>query len=219
MLLPQNNLFMKRILVIAVSVTTVFFASCSGAKKEPNRIYMPDMTYSRAYESFPTLDEKVFTNVESQAGGKIYYDRRPVSGTVKRGQMDVAHLTLADTAGGNALTNPYSVDTSLKARINTEMPEATRLFNIYCAICHGTDMKGQGPLVASGKYSAAAANLTLDKFHSGPYPDGRVFHTISYGKGQMGGYASQLNNQQRWMLVNYIRTKQKPAIATKDSIK
>ncbi len=85
----------------------------------------------------------------------------------------------------------------------------TRLYKIYCAICHSEKLDGQGPIVASGKYSVAAANLMdLAKFGKTAYPDGKVFHTITYGKGQMGGYGSQLNNKQRWMVVNYIRSKQ-----------
>jgi len=33
-----------------------------------------------------------------------------------------------------------------------------------------------------------------------------MFHTITYGKGLMGAHASQLNKEERWKLVHYIRT-------------
>jgi mono/diheme cytochrome c family protein len=48
-------------------------------------------------------------------------------------------------------------------------------------------------------------------------PAGTIFHSITYGKGQMGAYASQLSTEQRWMIVHYIKEKQaasKPATST-----
>jgi hypothetical protein len=38
--------------------------------------------------------------------------------------------------------------------------------------------------------------------------DGTYFHSITFGKGQMGSYASQLSTMQRWMVIAYIRSKQ-----------
>ncbi len=202
----------------------VLLASCDGVKRKPGNTYMPDMAYSRAYESYPNLDPKIFTDNDSAAGAKIYYDRRPVKGAVKRGQLGVFNYENDTTAKKEAgkLNNPLT-DSMLTAYDKTER---VRLFNIYCAICHGTDMKGNGPIVASGKWAGVAANLMdVTKFGKPVYGDGEVFHSITYGKNQMGGYASALNNRQRWMLVSYIRSKQddlakaaaKPATKGKDS--
>lgn len=52
----------------------------------------------------------------------------------------------------------------------------------------------------------AIANLTLPNFIS--MSDGTIFHVITYGKNDMGSYAAQLNREQRWMIVKYIRTLQ-----------
>ena len=52
--------------------------------------------------------------------------------------------------------------------------------------------------------------------------DGTMFHSITYGKNNMGSYASQLDRKQRWMVIKYIRTLQpKPvaAMPAKDSVK
>jgi mono/diheme cytochrome c family protein len=203
---------MKKIIYLSLLVATVILYSCSnGPKRTPGRTYMPDMAYSRAYESYPNLDKDVFTDQDSLAGNKIYYDRKPVAGTVKRGQMG-AYLGTNDSIGLNyakTYVNPL-VDSMMTKEM---MTESERLYNIYCGICHGDKLDGQGPLVASGKYSVAAANLMDAKFTKAQYSDGQIFHTLTYGKGQMGSYASQLNNKQRWMVVNYIRNKQKPADA------
>jgi mono/diheme cytochrome c family protein len=202
---------MKKITYIALVVAAFGFISCGGPKRKPGRVYMPDMSYSRAYESYPNLDPTIFTDQDSMAGSRIYYDRKPVNGTVKRGQEGVFHFENDTTQKKLARTVNNPIDTTIT---KAEKEESVRLFNIYCAICHGTDMKGNGPLVASGKYSVAAANLTAEKFTKPVYGDGEVFHSITYGKGAMGGYASQLNNKQRWMIVNYIRSKQAPATTT-----
>jgi mono/diheme cytochrome c family protein len=48
-------------------------------------------------------------------------------------------------------------------------------------------------------------------------PEGTMFHSATYGKGQMGSYASQLNTRQRWEVITYIKSKQFPAGAAADS--
>jgi mono/diheme cytochrome c family protein len=201
---------------ITFAVTAlVVISSCNGPKRKPGRTYMPDMAYSRAYESYPDLDTNVFTTNEGQAGNKIYYDRMPATGAVKRGQVTIYHGTNDSIGIVNSKTLRNPLDTLITA---ADKSESERLFNIYCGICHGTKMDGQGPLVTSGKWAGLPANLMdLAKFGKTIYPDGQVFHSITYGKNTMGGYASQLNAKQRWMLVNYIRSKQaavKPAVPT-----
>jgi mono/diheme cytochrome c family protein len=79
--------------------------------------------------------------------------------------------------------------------------EASRLFNINCAICHGAEGKANGPLSTK---IGAIANLTTDMYIK--MADGTMFHSIFYGKNNMGSYASQLSRKQRWQMVQYIRT-------------
>ena len=38
------------------------------------------------------------------------------------------------------------------------------------------------------------------------YSDGRIFHVMTYGQKNMGSYASQLSREQRWRIVQYIRS-------------
>jgi hypothetical protein len=45
-----------------------------------------------------------------------------------------------------------------------------------------------------------------------------MFHTITYGKGLMGAHAPQLNKEERWKLVHFIRAKfmgKTPEVASK----
>lgn len=65
----------------------------------------------------------------------------------------------------------------------------------------------------SGKVGGIV-DLTLDTYKV--MADGTMFHSITYGKNNMGSYASQLTRKQRWEVIKYVRTLQgvdKPAAA------
>lgn len=197
---------MKRIIYItAVLVTALVFISGCKDKRKPGSIYMPDMTYSRAYESYAERDSTAFTMNQAKRGGSlIFFNNMPVQGTIKRGEL--YPYTIPNDIDGYILSatvkNP--IDTMTKA----DLAEAGRLFNINCAICHGEKALGNGPISTSGKIGGIA-NLTLDNYVK--MADGTMFHSITYGRNLMGSYASQLDRRQRWMIIKYIRTLQPKA--------
>ena len=39
-------------------------------------------------------------------------------------------------------------------------------------------------------------------------PEGKMYHTLQYGKGLMGSHASQLSQKERWLIIEYIKTLQ-----------
>ena len=39
-------------------------------------------------------------------------------------------------------------------------------------------------------------------------PVGTMFYSITYGKNNMGSYASQLTREQRWMVIQYVKSRQ-----------
>jgi mono/diheme cytochrome c family protein len=198
---------MKRILVTAgIFSLALGFVSCGGAKgDDPGHAYMPDMYYSRAYETYGYND--VGGEFDSLKKRGINYTGMPVPGTVARGDMISYHLT-NDSAGlqaAVALKSP--LDTV--AATSTQMKEAERLYLVYCGICHGDKLDGTGPLTASGAYVAAPANFTAPNIKA--FPDGHYFYVMTYGIRTMGSYASQLTPEQRWWVLKYIRSKQGPA--------
>ena len=147
---------------------------------------MPDMYESRAYEFYnPRL-----------AGMK------PVEGTVKRGELLPYHVKEGDTALANTIKNPLTIT-------EADLTEGKRIYNIYCGICHGTALDGNGPLYkgGDGPYPAAPANLAAGgpKSH---YTQGRLFYVMTYGWNAMGSYASQLDRGQRWKIAAYIKSVQ-----------
>ena len=202
---------MKRIsnfkIVVSVLTLSIIISSCADAKRKPGSIYMPDMTYSRALETYESLDSTVFTTDPQKRGREIFYNAKPVAGAMAIGEL--ADYTLPDDSAGYAMS--ASVKNPLTSLTRKDSLEAARLYNINCGICHGAEGKANGPLSTSGKIGAVA-NLTLDIYVS--MADGTMYHSIVYGKNNMGSYASQLSRKQRWQMVQYIRTLQPKATAT-----
>jgi mono/diheme cytochrome c family protein len=80
-------------------------------------------------------------------------------------------------------------------------------------------LDGNGPLYkgGDGPYTAAPKNFMDDAMKT--MTEGTMFHSVTYGKGQMGSYASQLNTHQRWEVIAYIKSKQFPSGTTDSTAK
>lgn len=187
------------LLILSLAGVTVL-TSCGG-KRDPGAIYMPDMTYSRAVETYAPMDSLMFTADYNNPGAKIYYNRKTVEGTIQRGEL--FPYTLPNDSNGYRMS--AQVKNPLPPLKGIDSLEAARLFNINCAICHGANAQANGPLAVSGKVGGIA-NLTLPLYVE--MADGTMFHSIQYGKNNMGSYASQLTRKERWQMVQYIRTLQ-----------
>ena len=211
---------MKKIAIITGIITaSLIITGCRMGKNDPGKVYMPDMFYSRAYETYAALDSSRFTNDTLLAGGKIFYDRLPVAGTVARGELTMFPLAIDKVGDTTNYIASRNIANPLPALSAADSVEASRLYLVNCAICHGEKLNGDGPLYKGGEgpYKAAPKNLLSDPLVS-KMPDGQMFYSITYGKGQMGSYASQLSTRQRWMIVHYLKEKQsvantKPAAA------
>src|SRR6187200_3767484 len=208
---------MKKIAIITGIVTVGMLLSSCRDKGSAGHAYMPDMAYSRAYETYAALDSSKFTGDTLEKGGKIFYDRTPVAGTVAREDMPAFPLTMdkiGDTTAANYKAS-VNVPNPLPALSAVDYLEAARLYLVNCGICHGEKLDGQGPLYNDGKgpYPSAPKNLIADPVVS-KMPDGQMFYSITYGKNAMGSYASQLSTKQRWMIIHYIKEKQALSAST-----
>lgn len=195
---------MRSTKIVTAGFITVLFAAAScnnGVRRETGRIYMPDMAYSRAVETY--ADHSNLT----EAG--INYDATPVAGTVKRG--DVAYFPLAIDKAGDTTNYIASkqIQNPVPALNEKEMEEAKRLYNVNCGICHGEKLNGNGPLYkdGNGPYPVAPKNLIADPVVS-VMPAGQMMYSLTYGKNLMGSYAAQLSTKQRWMVIHYIKSMQ-----------
>ena len=187
-----------------MAILATVFESCDS-KREPGKTYMPDMAYSRAYESYDTGANRLKKE-------NINYVPYPVDGTIRRG--DLFPYPLPNDSNGYKMS--AEIKDPLPPLDTIQMAEAQRLFNINCAICHGPKMDAQGPLSTGGKIPAVA-NLTLAQYVK--MPEGTMFHSVTYGKNNMGSYASQLSRKQRWMVIQYVKSNQLKLSEAADSTK
>ena len=201
-------------LIIFGMAAGLIFAGCSDVRRDPGRVYVPDMAYSRAYETYAALDSDKFTSDINELGRKIFYNHMPVAGTIARGE-EMPFPFAKDAAGDTTnyfaskqVANPVIMD-------SVKLKEAERLYLINCGICHGTKLDGNGPLYngGNGPFSAAPKNLIADPVVS-IMPAGQMFYSVTYGKNLMGSYASQLTRTQRWEVIAYIKSKQAATTAS-----
>ena len=201
---------MKKFITISIfALSGVLVISCNDRSK-PGKVYMPDMAYSRAYETY--------SDHENLVNKGINYNNQPVAGTISRGEELPYHLKNDSTgyAQSSSVVNP------LPRMTEAELVETERQYLINCAICHGPKLNGNGPLYkdGTGPYAAKPATLVGDAVIEAK-GEGSYYHVMTYGKNLMGSYASQLSRKQRWMLAQYIKLKQQEAKAgsggTKDS--
>jgi mono/diheme cytochrome c family protein len=203
---------MKRITLITLVLGTlaVLAISSCDSKRQPGKIYMPDMAYSRAYETYAQRNDSVFSMNEADRGKRIFYNAMPVPGTMKRNEELPFAVKPANMNGvdSNALmVQTANISNPIPALSKPDSLEASRLFNINCAVCHGAKGEANGPLAAKvGGVKSIVAGAPN-------YSDGRIFYIMTYGQNNMGSYASQLDRHQRWMIVHYIRSLQPKAAA------
>ena len=204
----MNKNYKNKNLLLVIAIVAISLVSCDEVKRTPGSIYMPDMAYSRAYESYAD-----HSNLTAKG---IYYDNLPVAGTIARGK-DMPFPYAKDKAGDT--TNYYasrSVQNPIGSLSAKELTEAERLYLVNCGICHGAKLDGNGPLYkdGNGPYPAKPATLVGDAKYDN-MPAGQMFYSVTYGKNLMGSYASQLNKHQRWMVIKLIKVKQAAAKASK----
>jgi mono/diheme cytochrome c family protein len=82
------------------------------------------------------------------------------------------------------------------------LTEAKTLYTANCGPCHGEKGKGDGP--AAPGLNPKPADHTSDAVQK--QTDGAIFWKISEGRTPMPSYKKVFSEQQRWELVNYIRT-------------
>lgn len=204
-----------KITAFALVLTVLsLLSACQASGDFPGREYMPDMGHSQAYESYVPAD-RLEVATENGETIKLFEDgkvaRKPVAGTVARGHVPYHFEDTEEERerAGRELVNPFNDK-------HTEVQEAAKAnYTIYCAICHGEKGDGQGTLITNGVYPAPPPYTREDIL---VVPEGRMFHSIHYGKNLMGGYSSQLTKEERWQLVSFIKQLQAEHIAKTDKI-
>ena len=76
------------------------------------------------------------------------------------------------------------------------------LFAVYCTPCHGTSGKGDGLVAVKFVTPADLTNPDLQKART----DGYWQSYLSVGGAVMPSYGESLSAEERWHVVNYLRT-------------
>lgn len=126
--------------------------------------------------------------------------RNPVAGTVSRGSHFLENPINTGMVTGTTnfvATSPLRITDQMMAR-------GQQRYQIYCAPCHGGLGDGNGITKSFGM--AVVANL--HDLRIVQMADGELFHVITNGRNLMGSYASQIEIEDRWAIVAYVRALQ-----------
>jgi mono/diheme cytochrome c family protein len=196
---------MKKIfLYIVPAVVIVNLAACTyDDMKKPGYEYMPDMYRSPSYETYSSNPLFADSMTSSQ----------PVAGTVARGD---AIFTDYDRMPYPYPNTPEGYEAA-GANLHSPIPatpdnfaEGKRLYQNYCIHCHGETGMGDG--LVTQRNGPKPPPYSSDQLKD--LPEGKMYHTIQWGKNMMGSHASQLTPTQRWKIIQYVHSLQHPAGAT-----
>ncbi len=95
---------------------------------------------------------------------------------------------------------------------STTLGAARALYQNDCAKCHGINGDGKKPPDSMYSYSTKPTNFTDAKLVDA-MSDGEIFWKITNGRKPMPSFKNRLTDEQRWQLVNLLRTFAHPASA------
>lgn len=192
--------------ILPAALGTVLLASCGGDPNSPGIEYMPDMYRSPAVEAYVDYgqDPYYFADSVVLAERNTQSARLPAEGTIP----------FADDEAKAAFNFPYpyanTPEDYERAGLEVHSPipmtketveQGKVIYGKFCVHCHGETGDGQGSVVTKGGHPPPNA-------YNGPLktlPEGKMFHTITYGKGMMGSHASQLSKEERWLVIQYVK--------------
>ena len=155
----------------------------------------------RNVEILPNMVESI--PYDSYAANPNFADgrtlREPVPGTVVRGYLPIRYKATPEDAvrAGVELTTPV-VDRKIAVKRGADV------YTNYCETCHGPAGKGDGRVAQRG-FPAPPSLLAPRAMN---LRDGQLFHIVTFGQGNMPSYASQIERQDRWAVIEYVRTLQ-----------
>lgn len=146
----------------------------------------------------------------------------PPAGTTPVGfeRFEYANTPEDYQRAGVELLNPLQ-------RTEQNLAQGEALYQVYCAVCHGAEGHGDGPITQDRELVSSTEQRMLENFPPPPsyaasdgasssrggamseLSDGKIYHTITYGLNLMGPHASQMSPEERWKVVMYVRELQK----------
>jgi mono/diheme cytochrome c family protein len=175
------------------------FTSCEEVPNSPGFEFAPDMYRTRAL--------RYYGEYVTATGDTLNMARKPVAGSIARHYLpSIPKGITYDNA--DLLKNPIAFS-----------PEAEKegevIYGKFCVHCHGEAGKGDGKVAAKLPGPPPAYDGTLKNLS-----EGKIFYSITNGKGTMGAHGLLLNADERWKLVHFVQKLQgvRNAPAASDSL-
>jgi mono/diheme cytochrome c family protein len=137
--------------------------------------------------------------LDPQRASRFFKDgfgmRLPASETVMRGSIP---YTIQQQESAKVLVNPIP-------RTEDVFNQGREAYNIYCSVCHG--ILGNGAQTLTAAYGARPSNLVSQQMID--LSDGQIYHVLMAGKNAMPSYSADLDEEERWAAVHYVRALQR----------
>ena len=161
----------------------------------------------------PDMDNQAYYRAQTASG--FFADgramRAPVEGTVSRDGLDEDDAYYRGKDGDRWVEGlPGGLD-------EQQMLRGRERYQIYCAPCHGGTGAGDGPVarraakLAEGTWTPPA---DLTAAAAVGRPDGELFDIVTHGVRNMPAYGPQIEPEDRWAIILYVRALQRTRNAT-----
>ena len=171
----------------------LFLFGCQGMPSKKPPIHLnPNMDDVERYDA---QEKQYFYEKDDRT------KRNPIEGTVPYGfyKDDNPEFYLGKNSEGEYLDKVSEILDIDENFIN----RGQERFNIYCSVCHGYSGVGNGLVAQNDEYNVIVTSILSETLDD--KSDGYFYDIISNGKNNMKGYSGQINEEDRWAIVTYIR--------------
>jgi mono/diheme cytochrome c family protein len=180
--------------------------SCGkGDPNSPGVEYMPDMYRSPSVEVYVDYENPNTISV-----------KEPVNGTIVFTEDEENEMFNYPYPYANTFEDYERAGLEVKSPIamtEETVAQGKVIFEQFCLHCHGKTGQGDGPVPTNSEYPPPPAYNGASLVN---LPEGKMFHTLTYGKNMMGSHASQLNKKDRWTVIQYVKYLQNGGKMTAD---
>jgi mono/diheme cytochrome c family protein len=179
-------------------ILSLLFVNCGIPRGFPALQFFPDMYDSLAVEA---QEEDNFGGT----GGP----RLPPVGAISQEEevYEFASIPAFSQLPGGGLPFPKEITKSFE---NYKRGEDR--YMIYCYPCHGVQGRGNGPVIGNPPRITYNQAMDFSKSPATGMTDGQIYHTITKGAGQMPAYGAQIDPEDRWKIILYVRKLQEAAL-------
>jgi mono/diheme cytochrome c family protein len=163
--------------------------ACGAAGERPGVAFLPEMYRSVPYDAYDANP--------ATANGQTL--QLPPEGTIPMDPSAVFPYGPGPEEAQRAartLVNPLPASPENVAR-------GEAVYRNVCIVCHGPKGEGDGPII--GRFPNPPSLLAA---RARGLPDGHVYHIVTRGQGIMASHAVQVQPDDRWRVIHYVRALQ-----------